>query len=104
MFLRILRLLRAVGRNAIVLWYACRHHATPRSLKLGAILLVLYAVSPIDIIPDWVPILGWMDDVTILALGIPAILRRVPSHVLDEANTSAAGLFSRFHLGGARKF
>jgi uncharacterized membrane protein YkvA (DUF1232 family) len=99
MFLRILRLLRAVGRNAIVLWYACRHRETPVSLKVGAILLVLYAISPIDLIPDWFPILGWIDDVTILAIGIPWILRRVPPHVLEEATAAAGGWFVRLRTG-----
>jgi len=96
MLVRILRLLKTGGRNLMVLWYACRHPATPRFLKVAAIFLLLYAISPIDLIPDWIPVLGWMDDVTILALGIGALLRRIPPSVLKDANASAAGAFAPF--------
>jgi uncharacterized membrane protein YkvA (DUF1232 family) len=99
MFLRILRLLKAVGRDAIVLWYACRNPATPKLVKGGALLLALYVLSPIDLIPDWVPILGWMDDATVLALGIPAILKFMPTHLLKEAYAASEGLLSRMKLG-----
>lgn len=91
MFLRVLRLIRTTGRNLLVLWYACRHPATPRSLKVAALLLVAYAFSPLDLLPDWLAVLGWIDDVSLLAIGIPAILRRLPPHVLNEAESSASG-------------
>jgi uncharacterized membrane protein YkvA (DUF1232 family) len=95
MLLRLRRLFRAVGRDIVVLWYACRNPATPALLKLGAVLLALYIISPVDLIPDWLVVLGWIDDVTLLALGIPALLRLVPPHALDEARMSAEGLLSK---------
>ncbi|RJG06067.1 DUF1232 domain-containing protein [Noviherbaspirillum cavernae] len=98
MFLRLLRLLRFVGRDAVVLWYACRNPATPTFLKAGAILLVLYAIFPIDMLPDWIPVIGWADDVTLLALAIPAILKRIPPRVLGDAQAAAGGWLSRLRL------
>ena len=99
MFLRLGRLFRAVGREILVLWYACRNPVTPFHLKLVAILLGLYVFSPIDIIPDWLALLGLVDDVTLLALGIPALLKFVPEHALHDARLSADGLLSRMRFG-----
>jgi len=99
MFLRLGRLFRSVGREILVLWYACRNPATPFRLKLVALLLGLYVFSPIDVVPDWLALLGFVDDVTLLALGIPALLKFVPAHALHEAHASADGLLSRFRFG-----
>ncbi|WP_420475769.1 YkvA family protein [Noviherbaspirillum sp. ST9] len=99
MFLRLGRLFRAVGREILVLWYACRNPATPFHLKLAAILLGLYVFSPIDVIPDWLAFLGLVDDVTLLALGIPALLKFVPEQALHEAHRAADGLVSRLRFG-----
>lgn len=99
MFLRLGRLFRAVGREILVLWYACRNPATPFRLKMAAILLGLYVFSPIDILPDWLVLLGIVDDVTLLALGIPALLKFVPDHALSDARMAADGLLSRMRFG-----
>lgn len=90
MLLRLGRLLRMTGRDIVVLWYACRHPATPRALKLAALLAGLYVISPIDILPDWMALLGWADDVTLLALAVPALLRLMPAPVLADAQAAAA--------------
>lgn len=102
MFFRLGRLFRAVGRDLLVLWYACRNPATPLLLKLAAILIGVYLFSPIDLIPDWLAILGWVDDVTLLALGIPAVLRYVPEDALRDARSAADGLLSRIRFGAHR--
>jgi uncharacterized membrane protein YkvA (DUF1232 family) len=98
MFLRLLRLIRTAGRDLVVLWYACRHPATPRALKIAAILLGLYVLSPVDLISDLIPVLGWIDDVTLLAFGIPALLRLVPQPALHQAHAATEGLLSRVRL------
>ena len=99
MFLRLGRLFRAVGRDILVLWYACRNPATPFRLKLVAILLGLYVFSPIDIVPDWLALLGLFDDVTLLAIGIPALLKFIPENALHDARVAADGLLSRMRFG-----
>ncbi len=102
MFLRLGRLFRAVGRDILVLWYACRNPATPGYLKLLSVLLGLYLFSPIDVLPDWLALLGWIDDVTLLALCIPVVLRLVPNDVLHDARMAADGLVSRLRFGVGR--
>jgi uncharacterized membrane protein YkvA (DUF1232 family) len=98
MFFRLLRLLRTAGRDVLVLWYACRNPATPRFVKVGAFLLALYVLSPVDLISDLLPVLGWIDDVTLLALGIPALLKLAPQHALHQAYSATDGLLSRVRL------
>jgi len=99
MFLRLGRLFRAVGRDIVVLWYACRHPATPLRFKLLALLIGLYVLSPVDMLPDWLALLGWFDDVTLLALGIPALLKFAPAGVLQQARAAAERLLSRSRFG-----
>jgi uncharacterized membrane protein YkvA (DUF1232 family) len=99
MFLRLGRLFRAVGRDILVLWYACRNPSTPFRLKLVAILIGLYVFSPIDVLPDWLAVLGFVDDVTLLAIGIPALLKFVPEGTLHNARMAADGLLSRMRFG-----
>ncbi|WP_026075669.1 YkvA family protein [Noviherbaspirillum massiliense] len=98
MFLRLTRLFRTAGRDIVTLWYACRHPATPRRLKLATMLLGLYILSPVDLVPDWFPVLGWIDDVTLLAFGIPALLRLMPQRALQDAHSASFSLISRWRL------
>jgi uncharacterized membrane protein YkvA (DUF1232 family) len=95
MFFRLGRLFRTVGRDLVVLWYACRHSATPFALKIVAVLIALYIFSPIDIIPDWLAFFGVFDDVALLALCVPALLRMMPEQALHDAQSAAESLLSR---------
>lgn len=90
MLLRLGRFLRMAGRDLVVLWYACRNPAAPRALKLAALLLALYVMSPLDVLPDWFAVLGWIDDITLLALAVPALLNLMPEPVLAQAHGTAA--------------
>lgn len=89
-FARLARLLRSTGRDLVVLWHACRHPDTPRLVKLAAVLGALYVISPLDLLPDWLPLLGWADDAALLALAVPALLTLVPPSVLASARAAAA--------------
>jgi len=71
-------LLRGDARR---LWFALRHPAAPGWLKLGAALIALYLLSPIDLIPDWIPVLGVMDDLVLVPLAIRALLKRLPPEI-----------------------
>lgn len=96
MFRRIHRLLRSVGRDAVVLWYACRDPKTPLPVKLLAIGIVLYLINPFDLMPDLFPVLGWIDDLTLLGLAVPAVLKLIPGTSVDQARMSAGRLLSRW--------
>lgn len=78
-----------VRRDGRLLWYALRHPDAPRWLKPAALGLVLYAISPIDLIPDFIPGLGLMDDVVLIPLAVHFILRRLPAHALRQAEARA---------------
>lgn len=96
MFFRLGRLVRAAGRDIVVLWYACRNPRTPALVKLISIVLALYLISPVDLLPDTLPILGWLDDATLLALTIPALLKLAPQAALQDAHEAADRLLSRW--------
>ncbi len=102
MLFRLSRLLKASSRELAVLWYACRHPGTPLAIKLGAIALALYFLSPLDLMPDGLPLLGWIDDVTLLALLIPALTKLLPKPVLASAQAGADRLLSARFFGRKR--
>ena len=62
-----------------------RHPRTPWYVKAAAIAVVAYAASPIDLIPDFIPILGYLDDLLLLPLGICLVVRLTPADVRRDA-------------------
>jgi uncharacterized membrane protein YkvA (DUF1232 family) len=67
--------------DARQLWLALRHPAAPAWLKIGVALIVLYVISPIDLIPDWIPGIGLLDDVVLVPLAIRWLLKRLPPEI-----------------------
>lgn len=78
MFKRFTLLWTVLRGDARQLWAALRHPGAPRWLKLGTALLVLYVLSPIDLIPDWIPGLGMVDDLVLIPFAIRWLLQRLP--------------------------
>ncbi len=72
------------------LYLAIRDPRTPWYAKVTAAVVVAYALSPIDIIPDFVPILGYLDDIILLPLGVWISIRMIPRDVMKEARDRAA--------------
>lgn len=62
----------------LALWKLFTHADTPRAAKLVAIAVLAYAVSPIDLIPDFIPVLGLLDDVVLIPLGIALVVKLTP--------------------------
>lgn len=81
---------RAIKADALALYFAARHSATPWYAKLAAVLIVAYAFSPVDLIPDFIPVLGYLDEVILLPLCIVLVLKLVPAAVMAECRQSAA--------------
>ena len=79
MLKRISMLWSLVKGDARLLWRALRHPQAPGWLKLGAAGIVLYLVSPIDLIPDVIPIFGVLDDIVVVPLAIRWLLGRLPA-------------------------
>lgn len=94
--LRLRMLLKTAGRNGFQLLFAIWHPATPRAVKLGALLLLGYLISPFDLLPDWLPLLGVADDVAIAALLIPFLLNRLPEQARRDTELSSRSLLGRF--------
>lgn len=62
----------------LALWKLMRHPDTPRAPKLMALLVLAYALSPIDLIPDFIPVIGMLDDLVLVPLGIALVVRLTP--------------------------
>ena len=81
---------RSIKRDIAVLWLAARHPDVPWPAKAVAAATVAYALSPIDLIPDFVPVLGYLDDLVIVPLGILLAVRLIPAQLLVELRIQAA--------------
>ena len=84
MWKRLALLWSVVRGDARLLWLALRHPLAPRWLLPGVGLVVLYVLSPIDLIPDFIPVVGLLDDVVVVPLAIRFLLRRLPPGLLAE--------------------
>jgi uncharacterized membrane protein YkvA (DUF1232 family) len=85
--------LARLGTYLIALWKLFKHPETPRAVRWIAVAVLAYAVSPIDLIPDFIPVLGLLDDIVILPLGIALVMRLTPKPLwqarLAEAEAGA---------------
>lgn len=70
--------------DVLVIYFALKHPQTPFYAKLVAALIVCYALSPIDVIPDFIPVLGYLDEVILLPLGIAFAIKLLPPNVLAD--------------------
>src|ERR1044072_9106600 len=86
---------RLIKRDAHALHLAARHPRTPWYAKALAIAIAAYALSPIDLIPDFIPILGFVDDVLLLPLAIAGGLTLVRADVMAESGAAAAAAAER---------
>lgn len=80
---------RALKVETLALYHVARDPRVPWYARLFVGVVVAYALSPIDLIPDFVPVLGYLDDLILIPLGIALALRMVPSPVLDECRARA---------------
>ena len=77
-------------QNVYILYLAYRHPKTPWYAKAFSLLIVAYALSPIDFIPDVIPVLGYLDEVILLPLGILGAFTLIPNPVLQECRVTAS--------------
>jgi uncharacterized membrane protein YkvA (DUF1232 family) len=81
---------RRLMADVVALWFCTRHPRTPLLAKALAAALVAYAFSPIDLIPDFIPVLGYLDELILLPAGIWLVLKLVPEDVMAECRGQAA--------------
>lgn len=86
---------------AHALWLAARDARTPGAARLLALLVAAYALSPIDLIPDFIPVLGWLDDLLLVPAGVWLVRRLIPDALYAEyiATAQAASERPRSRLG-----
>jgi uncharacterized membrane protein YkvA (DUF1232 family) len=80
----------ALKGEVYALYLACRDPRVPWYAKVLAAGVVAYALSPIDLIPDFIPVLGYLDDLVLIPLGVLAVRALIPSAVMEECRRRAA--------------
>lgn len=86
---------KQLKRQIFILYFAYRDDRTPWFAKLFSACVVAYAFSPIDLIPDFIPILGYLDDVILVPLGVMLALKMIPDQVLEECRAKAQELMTK---------
>ncbi|MCF6109972.1 YkvA family protein [Mesorhizobium muleiense] len=83
---------RDIKLDVVALWLAARDPRVPWFAKFVAGIVAAYALSPIDLIPDFIPVLGYLDDLIIVPLGVVLAIRLVPPSLMAEFRARAAAL------------
>jgi uncharacterized membrane protein YkvA (DUF1232 family) len=81
-----------VRRDVVALWIAARDPRVPRGAKLMAGIAAGYALSPIDLIPDFIPVLGYVDDLILVPIGVWIAVRLVPAELMGQFRVQADAL------------
>jgi uncharacterized membrane protein YkvA (DUF1232 family) len=86
---------RALRRDAHAILLASRDPRVPWAVKLLALAVAGYALSPIDLIPDFIPVIGYLDDLIIVPLGIWLVIKLIPEDVMHEHRATATAAAQR---------
>jgi uncharacterized membrane protein YkvA (DUF1232 family) len=89
----------ALKRDAYAVYLAARNPNTPWYVKALAVVVAAYAFSPIDLIPDFIPILGYLDDLILIPLGIWLVMSLIPEQAMAEYRAKASEVLQRPHDG-----
>ncbi len=79
----------SVKRDTLALWFAIRDRRTPWWLRWFGFLIIAYALSPVDLIPDFLPLIGYLDELILLPAGLWLMIRHMPAEVLADSRASA---------------
>ena len=85
----------ALRRQLLTAWYALRDPEASWGARILAVLVAGYVVDPIDLIPDFIPIVGWLDDLGLLGVGIWLLRHALPSALIARAETRANAALKR---------
>lgn len=80
---------RALKRDVIAVWIAAHSARTPWVARLLAVGVAAYALSPVDLVPDFIPVIGYLDDLILVPLGIALVVRMIPSQLMAEFRDEA---------------
>lgn len=85
-------LFRKLRSEAVILYYISRDPRVPPKIKTFLGLMVLYVLSPIDIVPEFIPLIGFLDDIILIPLGFSALSRIIPGPIMYDAREKAERL------------
>ena len=85
----------ALKRDTLALYLAARDPRTPWYAKAFAAMVVAYALSPVDMIPDFIPVIGYLDDILLVPLGLWIAMSLIPADVIEDCRNRAAELSQR---------
>lgn len=77
------------------IWFAMKRRETPILAKFLALLTLGYALSPIDLIPDFIPVIGYLDDLILLPILIYLTVKLIPKHILDQSMIESEGMLDK---------
>jgi len=80
---------KQLEQHTLTVYFAARDPRTPFLVRVLAVLVAAYALSPIDLIPDFIPVIGHLDDLLLVPLGLALVVRLTPSGVLESARAQA---------------
>lgn len=80
---------RLLKQHTLTVYFAARDPRTPMLVRALAALVAAYALSPIDLVPDFIPVIGYLDDLMLVPLGLALIVRLTPPEVLESAQMQA---------------
>ena len=86
---------KALKQQTLIVYFAARDPRTTWPVRMLALFVAAYALSPIDLIPDFIPVLGYLDDLIIVPLGLMLVLRMVPPEVVRSAQEHALAAVER---------
>lgn len=80
-------------RDIPAVFLALKHKNTPILAKITAALTIVYALSPVDLVPDFIPVLGYLDDLIILPALVALTVKLIPAGIMDECRAASAGMW-----------
>ena len=83
---------RLIRRDVVALWLSARDPRVPFWIKVLAALVAAYALSPLDLIPDFIPVLGYLDEIILLPLAIIGLVKLIDPAIMAEHRATAAAL------------
>lgn len=81
--------MKQLKTEIVALYLASQHPGTPWYAKVLAALIIGYALSPIDLIPDFIPVVGYLDDLILVPAGIALLIKIIPGDILEECRAKA---------------
>ena len=95
MYQKIKQWAKTIKKDVLVVWLVAKDQRTPAWIKILALMIAAYALSPIDLIPDFIPVLGYLDDLIIVPLGLLLVIKLTPQEIIDDCRIRASLLAER---------